>query len=58
MSSGALSLIVPLHSAVTFEPVGPVTNVFFDDRNCQVRLIIMYSIHVMSSYGTKYIIRA
>ena len=36
MSSGASSLIVPLHSAVTFEPVGLVTNVFFDDRNCQV----------------------
>ena len=37
MSSGASSLIVPLHSAVTFEPVGLVTNVFFDDKNCQVR---------------------
>ena len=37
MSSAASSLIAPLHSPVTFEPVGLVTNVFFDDRNCQVR---------------------
>ena len=37
MSSTASSLIAPLHSPVTFEPVGLVTNVFFDDRNCQVR---------------------
>jgi len=36
MSSAASSLIAPLHSPVTFEPVGLVTNVFFDDRNCQV----------------------
>ena len=39
MSSSTHSLIVSLHSGVTFEPVGVVTNVFFDDRNNQVRVL-------------------
>ena len=42
MSSSTHSLIVSLHSGVTFEPVGVVTNVFFDDRNNQVRRVLTH----------------
>ena len=63
MSSAASSLIAPLHSPVTFEPVGLVTNVFFDDRNCQVRanailsenfLLLIRSYHASSFDCTYY----